>query len=76
MKQLLELLQEIRPDVDFTASADFIEDYLLDSFDIMTLTTELEDMFNIQVPTSEIVPESYQSLETIAELVRRCGGAI
>jgi acyl carrier protein len=76
MKQILELLQEIRPDVDFTASSDFIEDYLLDSFDIMTLTTGLEETYNMQVPTSEIIPENYQSLETIAELVRKCGGAL
>jgi len=76
MSQLLEMLKEIRPDSDFQASNDFIEDYLLDSFDIMTLTSELEDKFSILIPTSNIVPENFNSIEAIAGLVRNCGGTI
>jgi len=76
MNELLKILQEIRPDSDFQESNDFIEDYLLDSFDIMTLTSELEGKYSVQIPTSSIVPESFQSIEAIAGLVRDCGGAI
>jgi len=76
MNHLLEILKEIRPDSDFQASNDFIEDYLLDSFDIMTLTSELENKYSILIPTNSIVPENFNSIEAIAGLVRNCGGTI
>ena len=76
MEQILALLQELRPDSDFTVSTDFIADYLLDSFDIMTLTSELEERYSIQIETDDIVPENYQSVEAIAGLVRKCGGTV
>jgi len=76
MSQILELLQEVRPDVDFTASSDFIGDYLLDSFDVITLTSELEEKYNIQIPIHCIVPEDFISVDAIADLVRTCGGII
>ena len=76
MNEIIKILQEIRPDSDFQASESFIDDYLLDSFDIITLTSELEDTYNIQIPTSSIVPENFQSIEAIADLVRNHGGAV
>lgn len=76
MEQILTILQELRPDSDFVVSTDFIEDYLLDSFDIISLTTELEEKYNIQIKTDDIIPENYQSVEAIAGLIRKCGGTI
>jgi acyl carrier protein len=76
MNQILELLQELRPDSDFSSSEDFITDYLLDSFDIITLTAELEETYGIQIQTDDIVPENYQSVEAIANLVLKCGGTV
>ena len=76
MNQVLEILQELRPDSDFEASTDFIADYLLDSFDIMSLTSELEEKYGIQIQTNDIVPENYISIEAIANLVHKSGGAV
>jgi len=76
MEQILEMLQEIRPDSDFLTSIDFIEDYLLDSFDIMTLTSSLEEKYSIVIKTEDIVPEHYQSVEAISNLVKMCGGVL
>jgi len=76
MINILDLLQDIRPDSDFRASSDFIEDYLLDSFDIMALTSDLEKSFNIQIKTDDIVPENYASIDAISNLVRKCGGSV
>jgi acyl carrier protein len=73
---ILEILQEIRPDVDFMSSSDFIEDYLLDSFDIIKLTSDLEKKYEIKIPTKEILPENYQSVEVITNLIRKCGGTV
>ena len=73
MKEILEILMEIRPDVDFKMSSDFIDEYLLDSFDIMVLTSRLEEKFRIVIQTNEIIPENYKNIESIERLVLKSG---
>lgn len=65
------ILAEIHPEHDFSASSDFIEDGLLDSFDIVTLITELEEAFSISVDGEDIVPENFATVDAIAELVNK-----
>jgi acyl carrier protein len=76
MDQIFELLQELRPDSDFMTSSDFISDFLLDSFDIITLISELEERYSIQIPIEGITPEDFLSFESIIDIVRKSGGAI
>ena len=76
MNQILEILQDIRPDYDFASSPNFIVDSLLDSFDIITLTSELEENYAIRIQTEDIVPENYQNIDSIANLVRKYGGIV
>ena len=68
---VLEILNGIRPDADFAASADFVRDGLLDSFDIVALVNELEARFGIAVRGLDIVPENFASVAAIAGLVER-----
>ena len=76
MSKILEILQEIRPDSDFQASTDYINDNLLDSLDIMSLIAELEEQYRIKIQVSDIIPENYQNIETIADLIRKSGGTV
>jgi acyl carrier protein len=73
MKPLAEILKEIRPEFDFTASNDFIMDGMLDSFDVVTLVSTLDKTFGISIPGTDIVPENFQNLQTIEALLRKCG---
>lgn len=66
---IVELLAKNRPEIDFAKSIDFIEDGLLDSFDIVILTTELEKTFNIIIPGEEILPETFANIAAIKSLV-------
>lgn len=68
---ILEILQSIREDGDFENSADFIEDGLLDSFEIVNLVSELEEKFLIEIRGTDIVPENFTSLDVIAALVEK-----
>ena len=68
---VLSVLQNMKDDVDFESSKDFIEDGLLDSFDIVTLVGELEDAFDIEISGRDIVPENFVSLESIEEMVKK-----
>lgn len=68
---VLSVLQNMKDDVDFESSKDFIEDGLLDSFDIVTLVGELEEAFDIEISGRDIVPENFVSLESIEEMVKK-----
>ena len=73
MKTVAEILKEIRPEFDFTASNDFMADGMLDSFDMVTLVAALDKNFGISIQGTDIVPENFKNLETIEALLRQCG---
>jgi acyl carrier protein len=73
MKQLPDILKEIRPEFDFTTSNNFMEDGMLDSFDMVTLVSTLDKTYGISIQGTDIVPENFQNLQTIEALLRKCG---
>lgn len=73
-EQILAMLIELRPEFDFTDSDDFVMDGFLDSFDIISLCSMLEEKYGIKIPGVDIVPENFASLESIEALVRKSGG--
>ena len=68
-------LNELHPEIDFALSEDFIEEGLLDSFDLVALVTMLEERFSIYIDALDVVPENFGSVEAISALVRKSGGA-
>ena len=66
---ILHLLQETRPESDFTSSSDFIADGLLDSFDLIVLISELEDAFNVSIDGGSIIAKNFISLDSISNLI-------
>ena len=68
---LLEILSDVRPDKDFSKGINFIENALLDSLDILTLLSELEIKFGIKISGENIIPENFDSLEVIENLILR-----
>ena len=76
MKKIYEMLEEIRPEHDFEMSQDYIEDGLLDSFDLITLIDMLEELYNINIDGLDIVPENFCNAEAIESLVRKSGGIL
>ena len=73
MKTVQDILKEIRPEFDFSASNDFIADGMLDSFDMVTLVSTLDKNYGISIQGTDILPENFQNLETITALLRKCG---
>ena len=73
MKQVADILKEIRPEFDFTTSNDFMADGMLDSFDMVTLVSTLDKTYGISIEGTQIVPENFQNLQTIEALVRKYG---
>lgn len=71
---ILNMLEEIKPEFDFNDSEDFVMDGLLDSFDIITLISMLEEKYGIAIDGLDIVPENFSSIDAIANLVIKSGG--
>ncbi|WP_243318225.1 acyl carrier protein [Geothrix paludis] len=73
MTPLLEILQDIRPECDFSASEDFLADGLLDSMDMVTLVSDLDRTFGISIDGLDIIPEHFANLRTIELLLEKYG---
>jgi acyl carrier protein len=75
MNKITAILQSVRPELDFTRSSDFIEDGLLDSFDVALLVGALDKAYGISIEGVEIIPENFKNLQTIEALLRKHGVA-
>ena len=75
MKALISVLEEIRPESDFTTSRDFLMDGMLDSFDMMTLVATLDRTYGISITGVDILPEHFTNLDTLGALLRKYGVA-
>lgn len=74
MEKIYQLLFELRPEFDFRDSRNYIEDGMLDSFDIIALVSALETVYQINVAGADILPENFSDAEAIASVVRKNGG--
>ena len=71
MEQLLQILIQMHPEVDFASETDLIGNEILDSLDIVTLITEINSAFDVSIPAEEILPENFCSVEAIYALITR-----
>ena len=71
MERLIELLEEIKEDVDFTSETALIDDGILDSFDILQIISALNEEYDISIPASEIIPDNFNSAESLLNMVER-----
>lgn len=67
---ILEILEKLRPDVDFEKETKLIDDKILESFDIVSLVSELTDEFDITIRPKDLVPENFNSVDAIEKLVK------
>lgn len=70
-QNVLNLLKKSRPELAFEKATDLVGEGLLDSLDIVMLTSDLESEFGINIPGEEIIPETFSSITSIAALVIR-----
>lgn len=70
MDEILEILNEVRPDVDFENEKLLIDENILDSFDIIAIVGELDDEFDISIDVADLEPENFNTAAAIWELVQ------
>lgn len=71
MERLLSILSEIKPDVDYSTEKSLIDDGILDSFDIISLISELNDYYGVQIGMDDLTPENFNSIDAIYDLISR-----
>ena len=71
MERLIEILEEIDDGVDYENCTTLIDDGILDSLAIISLVAEIEEEFDVQIPTVEIVPSNFNSAKAIWNLIVR-----
>ena len=70
---IIDILSKLRPEFDFTADVDFIEEGMLDSFDVISLVDELENHFGIRIDGLDVLPENFSSVDGIIRLLKKNG---
>ena len=71
METLLEILTDIDDTVDWENETALIDDRILDSFGVISLISELEDQFEVEIDASEIVPENFNSADAMWKMIQR-----
>ena len=72
-EKIVSILTELRPEFDFNEPLDFIEEGMLDSFDVVNLVTALDSEFGISIDGTDVLPDNFSSVENIEALLRKNG---
>ena len=67
----MEILKNLHPDVDFETCTTLVDDRIIDSFDIVTIISEINDEYDVVIPAEYIVPENFNSAQALYKLIQR-----
>jgi len=71
LPNIAEILKDIRPEADFSQSQNFLADGMLDSFDVVTLVSDLDKAYGISISGLDVVPENFQNIASIQKLLEK-----
>ncbi|MEE1411830.1 MAG: acyl carrier protein [Bulleidia sp.] len=72
-EKVVEILSDIRPDVDFETETQLITNGVLESFDILSIVAELSDEFDVTIRPKDLVPENFNSVDAMVEMLKGLG---
>lgn len=71
MEKLIEILEELNPEVDYNICTNLIDGHYLDSLAILSLVAEIEEEFDVVIPTVEIIPSNFNSAKMLWTLIEK-----
>lgn len=69
MEKLIAILNDVRPDVDFSAEKSLIDDGIIESLDIVAIVTGIMDEFDVEISVDDLLPENFNSAEDILSMI-------
>ena len=69
LEQVIDMLDQIKDDVDFSTAVNLVDDRILDSFDILSIIGAIDDEFDVSVPAKDIVPQNFNTAQDIYQMV-------
>lgn len=72
-EKVVEILSDIRPDVDFETETQLITNGVLESFDILSIVAELSDEFDVTIRPKDLVPANFNSVDAMVEMLKGLG---
>ena len=72
-ERVLKILNDLRPEFDFSQAVNFVEEGMLDSFDVINLVTTLDEVFGISIDGTDVLPENFSSIDAIERLLKKNG---
>lgn len=69
LEQVIDMLGQIKDDVDFSTAVNLVDDRILDSFDILSIIGAIDDEFDVSVPAKDIVPQNFNTAQGIYQMV-------
>lgn len=71
MEKLLGILEEIKPEIDYNAEIKLIDNGILDSLSILSLVTEIENEYDIEISPMDLIPENFNSAHALMVMINR-----
>jgi len=71
MDELLKIMSAVRPDIDFENETKLIDEELLDSFDIISIVSDVNDEFDVDINVDDLLPENFNSAAALYELITK-----
>lgn len=69
--EILEILEDVRDDIDFENETALIDDDLLESLDIVAIVGEFNEAFDVEISVEDLLPENFNSVDAMVELITR-----
>jgi acyl carrier protein len=70
MEQLMEILMDINPDIDYKNEKNLIDGKVLDSFSIVNLVSQISETFDIEISPKYLVPEYFNSVDAMWKMIQ------
>ncbi len=71
MNDLIKILESVKPGYDYNKETSLIDDEILTSFDIVSIVAKINDVFDIEFPVNEMIPENFNSAKNLYEVIKK-----